>query len=400
MLSMGADTHLKSNTIEVQEDSRKCLWRGTVQNTREDFERLLMKLVQLQSETSDSIVGVYINPTGNYHMPLEFFLKQHGYNVIEVNPIVSASIRNVMNMGKVKSDRTDASVLASTPWVDKRFADKKGHVRRQLSELTRARGRLVDMKTTLQNMIESSLAAVFPEMLTIINVFTSRTVIALLKRCPTPESILSMPAEALEGIVVKASNNKIRGDFATRLRNAASGSIGVPDDEGMFECKISEYARLLEEVIRSVNTVERKIYSMTENNTDVKLIDDIPGIDTVTAAAIWAEAGDMSQFESAEKLISYCGCSPGINGSGGKEKGAHVSKISNRYLYDAISSAAWSLVNHDTPEFLSVFRREIGKGKTREQAYIVVGKRLSAHIFRILSNNLPYRESMPSDSRC
>lgn len=198
-----------------------------------------------------------------------------------------------------------------------------------------------------------------------------------------------MPTESLEGIVVKASNNKIRGGFATRPRNAASRSIGTPDDEGMFECKISECMRLLEEVIRSINTVERKIYSMTENNTDAELISDIPGIDTVTAAAIWAEAGDMSQFESAEKLISYCGCSPGINWSGGKEKGAHVSKISNRYLYDAISSAAWSLVNHDTPEFLSVFRREIGKGKTREQAYIVVGKRLSAHIFRILSNNPP-----------
>ena len=90
---------------------------------------------------------------------------------------------------------------------------------------------------------------------------------------------------------------------------------------------------------------------MTENNRDVKLINDIPGIDTVTATAIWAETGDVSQFASAEKIISYCGCSPGINGSGGKEKGAHVSKVSNRYLYDAISSAAcgnclWDLCRH------------------------------------------------------
>ena len=44
-----------------------------------------------------------------------------------------------------------------------RFANRKEHVRRPLSELTRTPGRLVDLKSTLLNMIESSLAAVFLE---------------------------------------------------------------------------------------------------------------------------------------------------------------------------------------------------------------------------------------------
>ena len=75
--------------------------------------------------------------------------------------------------------------------------------------------------------------------------------------------------------------------------------------------------------------------------------------------------------------------------------GVRINKKSNRYLYNAVSSTAWCLVKHNVKEFKAAFDREIGKGKTEEQAYIIVGKRFIRRVYSISKNRLPYRELMP-----
>ena len=121
MLSVGVDTHLKTHTIEVQNDRKECVWRGTVNNSREGLDRLGTKLKQLEHANNDSVAGVYMNPTGNYYRPIEHFLKHNGYNVVPVHPKVSDAIRSIVNLNKEKSNRVDAAVLASTPWHEKDF---------------------------------------------------------------------------------------------------------------------------------------------------------------------------------------------------------------------------------------------------------------------------------------
>ena len=74
MLSVGVDTHLKTHTIEVQNDRKECVWRGTVNNSREGPDRLPAKLKQLEHANNHSVAGVYMNPTGNYYRPIEHFL--------------------------------------------------------------------------------------------------------------------------------------------------------------------------------------------------------------------------------------------------------------------------------------------------------------------------------------
>jgi transposase len=395
MLSVGADTHLKTHTIEVQNDSRKVVWRGTISNSREGLDRLLAKLKQLEQANSDCVAGVYMNPTGNYYRPIEHFLKQNGYNVVPAHPKVSDAIRSMVNLNKEKSDRVDASVLASTPWHEESFLERKGHERDALSELTRAYERLVQTGTEYQNAIQSCLAAVFPELLSLIGDFASKTAIALLKTCPTPKKMLELGEKKLLSVISKASRGQKNAAFVAGLRKAASESIGIPDDDDVFACKIGRYAGLLEYVLNEVESLDKEITSRTESNETVKFIDDVKGVDRVSAAAIVSEIGGIGQFDNEEKLISYCGYTPEKRSSGGKEMGVRINKKSNRYLYNAVSSTAWCLVKHNVKEFKAAFDREIGKGKTEEQAYIIVGKRFIRRVYSISKNRLPYRELMP-----
>ena len=102
--------------VEVQNEEEKTMWKGRIGNDRQGFERLAGKLSVIERSNNQKIVGVYINPTGNYHVPLQRFLQSKGYRVVAVNPIISASARKMDNLGRAKSDSVDAAALAAIPW--------------------------------------------------------------------------------------------------------------------------------------------------------------------------------------------------------------------------------------------------------------------------------------------
>ena len=115
-------------------------------------------------------------------------------------------------------------------------------------------------------------------------------------------------------------------------------------------------------------------------------------------AVMVAEIRSIGQFSSAVKLQSYGGKSPNITGSGGEIHISGSSKIRNPHLSNSTYEWAVSLVLHRTPEFLSIYQREIEKKKKPTQAYIVVGKRLISHVYSIMKNQKPYRERLRGGS--
>lgn len=121
MLSVGIDTHEKINYAEIQDDSANILWHGRFNNAKDDFNGLIGKLDKIEKSNNDKIVGIFMNPTGNYHLPLKYFLEKHGSTVYMVDSRKTVYLRMVMNLNTEKSDKEDAHILASTPWFDKHY---------------------------------------------------------------------------------------------------------------------------------------------------------------------------------------------------------------------------------------------------------------------------------------
>ena len=115
------------------------MWKGRAGNNRKGFDELLWKLKTIEESNNQKIVGIYINPTANYHVPLSRFLQDNGYRVVAIDPRVSAAARDMDNKGRVKSDSVDAAALASLPWKKRKLLDAKTHERDTVSELTRQR---------------------------------------------------------------------------------------------------------------------------------------------------------------------------------------------------------------------------------------------------------------------
>ena len=106
--------------VEIQNQDEKVMWRGQVSNNRKGFDTLLEKLQTIEKSNSDHIMGIFMNPTGNYHMPVQHFLESSGFTVKYVDARITDYARKMENFGKEKSDKVDAAMLASTPWNNKK----------------------------------------------------------------------------------------------------------------------------------------------------------------------------------------------------------------------------------------------------------------------------------------
>lgn len=66
--------------VEIPNENGKKMLHGRVENIREGFLELHEKIRKIEEGNSDRIGGVFINPTGNYHMPVKYFLESNGYD--------------------------------------------------------------------------------------------------------------------------------------------------------------------------------------------------------------------------------------------------------------------------------------------------------------------------------
>ncbi|EQD67074.1 transposase [mine drainage metagenome] len=396
MLSCGIDTHKEIHQVEIQNQDEKVMWKGQISNDRKGFNALLSKIQIIERSNSDKVEGIFMNPTGNYHIPLHHFLESSGYKVIYVDPRVTDYARKMSNLGKEKSDTVDAAMLASTPWKDRKAFGNTIHKREPVSGLTRLYESITRNVTRITNIINSDLACVFPEFTDVFPDVGSKTSMAILDRFTTPSGIVKEGIDGVLKVMQRSSRNHYRKDDAEKLVSLARDSVGIHDTDGVYAFRIRQNVAMLISEKKHLKEIEEKILKLAENDEDVKNIDDMKGIGPINAAAIVSEIGDIGQFDSALKLQSYGGKAPKMSGSGGKAHATGVSRIRNSYLANSVYESAKFLVHHKNEEFLKIYEREIGKGKKRKQAYIVVSRRLLYHVHSIMKNHKPYRVRLPN----
>jgi transposase len=123
----------------------------------------------------------------------------------------------------------------------------------------------------------------------------------------------------------------------------------------------------------------------------IELLDEIPGIDRLTAENILVEIGtDMSQFPTAHHAASWAGISPGNNESAGKRKTGKTNK-GNRWLRRAINQAAWA-ASHTKNTYLAAFYKRIALRRGKKRAIVALGHTLLVIIYTMLKTHNRYSD--------
>jgi len=122
----------------------------------------------------------------------------------------------------------------------------------------------------------------------------------------------------------------------------------------------------------------------------IERLDEIPGINQVTAQIIIAEIGtDMSRFPTANHLTSWAGLAPGKNESAGRNRSSRTLKA-NRYLRPALVQAAHAVSRTNT--YLGEKFRRLARRRGKKRAAVAVARTILVIVYHLMRDGTRFIE--------
>ena len=129
---------------------------------------------------------IVMESTGIYHYPLFCYLRDKGFNVLVINPIISKNSTN-LNIRKVSNDKFSSKSLAL---IGLKTSVVPSDTVLDLRNLVREYYYLMDSRSAYVNKLKGVLRVAFPQYIGIFSKVTVQTSLALLEKCPSPVDFL------------------------------------------------------------------------------------------------------------------------------------------------------------------------------------------------------------------
>lgn len=384
MISVGIDIGKRSHEVCLMDAEGQQIGKFfRFQHSRQG----MTTLVELLRRQPESCI-IALEATGHYWLAIYHHLLQEGFKLVTINPLQSHAYRR-STIRKVKNDRRDAWIIADLLRIGRvRPGYVPGPDIQPLRDLTRFRAELVDQVGDAKRRILGVLDKVFPEYESFFsNVFiaTSRE---LLKRAATAEEFATLDLREITHVVIKASRGRLGVERVERIQQVARTSLGLPylRDAATVElrCLLAQIEFLESQVKATEDAIDKLFSQVPQYLTSIK------GIGDMSAAAIYAEIGDIHRFTTPESLVAYAGIDPTVFSSGEFEgTKRHMSKRGSPYLRKALWMASTG-ARRWNPDLDAFFVKKIFEGKPYGAAMGALCHKLLGRIYVILKENRPY----------
>lgn len=388
MFHIGIDIAKRKHSLAVIGEGGEVIIKGFMfSNTTEGFKCLLDKLssAAVTSECS----RVCVESTGHYGRALCAHLEDHGFDVREVNPIMTSNWRKTQTVRKVKNDNIDALALAQ--WA--RAIPSPGHKlpgkdSEEIKSLARSRTFQMQIIGDCKRKVIAILDEVFPEYPSLFSDTFGKTSKAILKKWPSAEQIAHVRIDVLTKCIACASRNKHGRDKAEELKDLARNSFAASSKTSAQSLQLRQLLAHIEFLEEQVAELDKELGCLlTEAQTPLVTI---PGIGPVTGALILGEIGDITRFSKASQLVAFAGYDPSVYESGDfKGTKNHISKRGSKYLRWALWVAADRARMFD-PVFKEFYEKKRSEGKCHKVAVCAVARKLCNTIFAVLRDDAPY----------
>jgi transposase len=127
----------------------------------------------------------------------------------------------------------------------------------------------------------------------------------------------------------------------------------------------------LKEHIRSIDKeIRQRFFARPE----AEILISLPGIGPILGAEFLVAAGDLSAFESADKLAAYAGLVPAANDSGKRTGNDRRMRGGNKLLKRVFYQSTFASLR-STPESRAFYDRKRSEGKRHVQTLIALARR-------------------------
>lgn len=355
----------------------------TIQNDKDGFRQLL---ISLQSISTPEDIRIGFESTAHYALNLELFLEKASHSFMEINPVLISEYKKSTSLRRTKTDSIDCESIARWLMTVEYKPHSKGFYHAySLKSLTRLRDRLVRQRSFYLVKITNVLDHTFPEFKPFFQDRFSRTALYLLENYGTAEKMAHMNSASYDNLR-RISRGKFSPQKFLELKNLAANTVGV--NNSIFDTELSCLLTLYKDVAEQVAVLEKQITQLIEEVHPHYM--SIPGIGPISAAIIYAEYGDISNFSSPAQMLAFAGLEPGINDSGTEShKGRMVKRGSSQLRY-VLMNCALPLIRFDMT-FATYYAKKRTEGKPHRVAMSHVAKKLVRVIFALERQNTDFK---------
>lgn len=166
----------------------------------------------------------------------------------------------------------------------------------------------------------------------------------------------------------------------------------LPDDE---RAAIDRHVRELDRLAEDLALLDREIAQDAMDDPAFNRLMTVTGVNLAVAAGIVAAIGDISRFNSPQKLVSYFGLNPRVRQSGlGAAHHGRISKIGRSHARAMLVEAAWAAAKAPGP--LHAFFVRIRARRGHQIAAVAVARKLTVLCWHLLTKGEDYLWARPA----
>lgn len=345
-------------------------------NDLEGYEKLYqwMQSIMLAFSKTDVIFGV--EPIGHYWFNLACWLKEKQLELVLVNPFQVKRNKENRDNSPTKNDIKDALVIAD---MVKNGYYTETHIQaepyRALRQLVSTREFVVKQISGVVNQMYRWTDMYFPEFQQIFKDITSKTALATLAEFAHPSDLrqLTVPdiVTGWKKHLKRAGSRKV----AIALIHAAQRTAGIPNCVEEAKLSILILLQQLQMYRDQLNQLEEKMSGLLQSIPSVKLIRTIKGINDITLAALYSEAGDLSGFAHGNQLLRLAGLHLSENSSGTYRGEVKITKRGRPGLRKLLFMTVFQMVSIN-PEFRAMhqYNKQVKKMNGMKSIMKLCGK--------------------------
>lgn len=388
-LRVGVDVGTTSHHVAIGVTDGRRLEEFEIAHTAAGFADFFRR-IERHAKRLAAPVAVTMEGYNGHARPLDSLVRARGWQLFNVNALKLARFKEIFPAA-AKTDRIDTRKTLELFQLREHLPMAAGVLQEVmptpaendlLKRLARRRRRLVEERGRLINALQADLRATAPGLLQItrfagnrwfLNFLTCRKDIRTLARLQRA-SLLKLPA--------------IGNVYARRIQAWQHAACFGPD-VALVSGMIHQDASRIRELNAQIDALEDAMARIAADSAIARQLASIPGFGQVCSTELAGEIGTIERFRSEASLALYLGMAT-LDNSSGKYRGSKPPKHVN---VRAKAAMMWALDHHrkQVPQSQRYYEKKRAEGKKHNQAIRALGRQLCRVIFKMLTQQRPYR---------
>jgi transposase len=365
---VGVDAGKEFHWAHLLDASGRELLSRKVQNGEADISRLVDEALSFAEE----IVWAVDQPGGGAALLLAL-LWERNQRVLYVPGLTVERARDTYR-GESKTDARDARVIADQA----RMRSDLGELapgEQEIAELQLLLGRRRDLITDRSRTItrlREALLSLFPALERALDL-NSKGPLILLTHYQTPAKLRraghKRVAAYLRSRGVKGSSSVAH----KALSAAGSQSVTLPA-QNVVSRIVAELAGEILALKERIESIDEELQKRFFARPEARILSSLPGMGPILGAEFLVCVGDISAFESADRLAAYAGLVPAARDSGKRVGNRRRMRGGNKSLKRVFYQSAFASLR-GSAESRAFYDRKRAEGKKHTQALIALARR-------------------------